>query len=111
MSNSYTPPKVWRWDSQNGGAFASINRPVSGATHDHDLPVGQHDLQLYSMATPNGVKVTLLLEELLEAGIKQADYDAWLISIRDGDQFGSGFVGVNPNSKICLLYTSDAADE
>lgn len=104
MSNTYTPPKVWSWDSQNGGAFASINRPISGATQDKDLPVGQHDLQLYSMATPNGVKVTLMLEELLQAGHKKADYDAWLISIRDGDQFGSGFVGVNPNSKIPALF-------
>jgi GST-like protein len=103
MSISYTPPKVWTWDSENGGAFASINRPVSGATHDKALPVGEHDLQLYSMATPNGVKVTLLLEELLEAGHQAADYDAWLISIKDGDQFGSGFVAVNPNSKIPAL--------
>lgn len=104
MSNTYTPPKVWTWDSQNGGAFASINRPVSGATHDKILPVGEHDLQLYSMATPNGVKVTVMLEELLEAGHTAADYDAWLISIRDGDQFGSGFVQVNPNSKIPALF-------
>ncbi|MDR7120181.1 glutathione-dependent disulfide-bond oxidoreductase [Rheinheimera soli] len=104
MSNTYTPAKVWTWDSQNGGAFASINRPVSGATHDKTLPVGGHDLQLYSMATPNGVKVTMLLEELLEAGYQAADYDAWLISIRDGDQFGSGFVGINPNSKIPALF-------
>jgi GST-like protein len=104
MSTAYTPAKVWTWDSQNGGAFASINRPVSGATHDKTLPVGKHDLQLYSMATPNGVKVTMLLEELLEAGYQAADYDAWLISIRDGDQFGSGFVGVNPNSKIPALF-------
>jgi len=104
MSNTYTPAKVWTWDSQNGGAFASINRPISGATHEKTLPVGKHDLQLYSMATPNGVKVTVLLEELLEAGVKEADYDAWLISIRDGDQFGSGFVAVNPNSKIPALF-------
>lgn len=104
MSTTYTPPKVWTWDSQNGGAFASINRPVSGATHDKTLPVGEHDLQLYSLATPNGVKVTVLLEELLDAGHKKADYDAWLISIRDGDQFGSGFVAVNPNSKIPALF-------
>jgi GST-like protein len=104
MSTAYTPAKVWTWDSQNGGAFASINRPVSGATHDKTLPVGEHDLQLYSMATPNGVKVTMLLEELLEAGYQAADYDAWLISIRDGDQFGSGFVGINPNSKIPALF-------
>ncbi|WP_233080528.1 glutathione-dependent disulfide-bond oxidoreductase [Rheinheimera soli] len=104
MSNTYTPPKVWTWDSQNGGTFASINRPVSGATHDKTLPVGEHELQLYSMATPNGVKVTMLLEELLEAGHKAADYDAWLIDIREGDQFGSGFVGINPNSKIPALF-------
>lgn len=104
MSHTYTPPKVWTWDSQNGGAFASINRPVSGATHDKSLPTGEHDLQLYSMATPNGVKVTVMLEELLEAGHSAADYDAWLISIRDGDQFGSGFVEVNPNSKIPALF-------
>ncbi|MDF3124633.1 glutathione-dependent disulfide-bond oxidoreductase [Rheinheimera sp. 1928-s] len=104
MSNTYTPPKVWTWDSQNGGTFASINRPVSGATHDKTLPAGEHELQLYSMATPNGVKVTMLLEELLEAGHKAADYDAWLIDIRDGDQFGSGFVGINPNSKIPALF-------
>jgi GST-like protein len=103
MTSSYTPPKVWTWDSQNGGAFASINRPVSGATHTKTLPVGTHDLQLYSLATPNGVKVTLMLEELLDAGHQQADYDAWLISIRDGDQFSSGFVEVNPNSKIPAL--------
>ena len=104
MSNTYTPPKVWTWEQPNGGAFASVNRPVSGATHDKTLPVGEHDLQLYSMATPNGVKVTLMLEELLEAGHQAADYDAWLISIRDGDQFGSGFVAVNPNSKIPALF-------
>lgn len=104
MSISYTPPKVWTWDSENGGAFASINRPVSGATHDKTLPVGQHQLQLYSLATPNGVKVTILLEELLEAGHQAADYDAWLISIKEGDQFGSGFVAVNPNSKIPALF-------
>jgi GST-like protein len=103
MSTTYTPPKVWIWDTQNGGAFASINRPISGATHDKTLPVGQHDLQLYSLATPNGVKVTLMLEELLEAGHLKADYDAWFISIKDGDQFGSGFVELNPNSKIPVL--------
>lgn len=103
MSDIYTPPKVWTWDNQNGGAFASINRPISGATHTTTLPVGEHDLQLYSLATPNGVKVTVMLEELLEAGHKAADYDAWLISIKDGDQFGSDFVGINPNSKIPAL--------
>lgn len=101
---SYTPPKVWRWDSANGGKFASINRPVSGATHEKTLPVGEHALQLYSLATPNGVKVSVMLEELLEAGFKDADYDAWLISISDGDQFGSGFVELNPNSKIPVLF-------
>ena len=96
----YVPPKVWAWDAANGGQFANINRPVSGATHDKELPVGKHPLQLYSMGTPNGVKVTIMLEELLAAGHVGADYDAWLIKIGDGDQFGSGFVAVNPNSKI-----------
>jgi GSH-dependent disulfide-bond oxidoreductase len=96
----YVPPKVWTWDSANGGQFANINRPVSGATHDKELPVGKHPIQLYSMGTPNGVKVTIMLEELLAAGHAGADYDAWMISIGAGDQFGSGFVGVNPNSKI-----------
>ena len=99
---SYTPPKVWTWESENGGQFASTNRPIAGPTHDKDLPKGEHDLQLYSLATPNGVKVTILLEEMLEAGI-DAEYDAWLIKIGDGDQFGSGFVEVNPNSKIPAL--------
>jgi GST-like protein len=99
----YTPPKVWTWDQESGGKFASINRPVSGATHDKDLPVGRHPLQLYSLATPNGVKVTVMLEELLEMGRSGAEYDAWLIRINDGDQFGSGFVGANPNSKIPAL--------
>ena len=103
MSQRYTPPKVWTWDAENGGQFASINRPVSGATHDKILPVGQHPLQLYSLATPNGVKVSIMLEELLHAGISGAEYDAWLISIKDGDQFGSGFVSINPNSKIPAL--------
>lgn len=99
----YTPPKVWTWDQESGGKFASINRPVSGATHDKDLPVGRHPLQLYSLATPNGVKVTIMLEELLALGRSGAEYDAWLIRINDGDQFGSGFVGANPNSKIPAL--------
>jgi len=99
----YTPPKVWTWDSQSGGRFASINRPISGATAQKDLPVGKHPLQLYSLATPNGVKVTVLLEELLAAGHSGAEYDAWLINIMEGDQFGSGFVEVNPNSKIPAL--------
>ncbi|AUO22346.1 MULTISPECIES: glutathione-dependent disulfide-bond oxidoreductase [unclassified Pseudomonas] len=99
----YVPPKVWTWKTQNGGTFASINRPIAGATHDKELPVGRHPLQLYSLATPNGQKVTILLEELLALGHKGAEYDAWLIRIGDGDQFGSGFVGVNPNSKIPAL--------
>lgn len=104
---TYTPPKVWTWDKSNGGAFASTNRPIAGPTHDKELPRGKHDLQLYSLATPNGVKVTIMLEELIEAGLL-ADYDAWLISI-SGDQFGSGFVGVNPNSKIPAMmdYSGD----
>ncbi|MGM0952570.1 MAG: glutathione-dependent disulfide-bond oxidoreductase [Pseudomonadota bacterium] len=96
----YTPPKVWKWEPNNGGQFASINRPVAGPTHDKELPVGKHPFQLYSLATPNGVKATIMLEELLEKGIKEAEYDAWLIRIGDGDQFGSGFVEINPNSKI-----------
>jgi GSH-dependent disulfide-bond oxidoreductase len=99
----YTPPKVWTWNKPNGGKFASINRPISGPTHDKELPVGRHPLQLYSLATPNGQKVTILLEELLALGHKGAEYDAWLIKINDGEQFGSGFVGVNPNSKIPAL--------
>lgn len=102
MSNngSYTPPKVWQWDQASGGRFASINRPIAGATHDKELPVGKHPLQLYSQATPNGVKVTVMLEELLALGKKEAEYDAWYIDIGEGDQFSSGFVAVNPNSKI-----------
>lgn len=103
MTDSYTPPAVWIWDKDKGGAFANINRPIAGATHDKPLPVGPHPLQLYSLGTPNGQKVTILLEELLEAGVTQAEYDAWLIRIGDGDQFGSGFVDVNPNSKIPAL--------
>jgi GST-like protein len=99
----YTPPKVWTWNKPSGGAFASINRPIAGPTHDKELPVGKHPLQLYSLATPNGVKVTVMLEELLALGHKGAEYDAWLIRINDGDQFGSGFVEVNPNSKIPAL--------
>jgi GSH-dependent disulfide-bond oxidoreductase len=99
-SHDYTPPKVWVWNKESGGRFASINRPIAGATHDKELPVGKHPFQLYSLGTPNGVKVTILLEELLAAGHKGAEYDAWLIKIGDGDQFGSGFVKVNPNSKI-----------
>ena len=108
MSNSYTPPKVWTWDAENGGQFASINRPVSGPTHEKALPKGKHPLQLYSLATPNGVKVNIMLEELLAAGFSDAEYDAWLIKIGDGDQFGSGFVELNPNSKIpALLDTTN----
>ena len=99
----YTPPNVWTWDQESGGKFASINRPVSGATHDKELPVGRHPLQLYSLATPNGVKVTVMLEELLALGHSGAEYDAWLIRINEGDQFGSGFVEANPNSKIPAL--------
>jgi GST-like protein len=102
-SQPYVPPKVWAWNQANGGKFATINRPVAGATHDKPLPVGKHPLQLYSLATPNGVKVTLMLEELLAAGHTGAEYDAWLIKINEGEQFGSGFVGVNPNSKIPAL--------
>ncbi|MDE2582075.1 MAG: glutathione-dependent disulfide-bond oxidoreductase [Rhodospirillales bacterium] len=102
-TSDYTPPKVWTWEKANGGRFANINRPVSGATHDKELPVGRHPLQLYSLGTPNGVKVTVMLEELLASGHAGAEYDAWLIRIGDGDQFGSGFVAVNPNSKIPAL--------
>jgi GST-like protein len=109
-STPYTPPAIWQWNKENGGKFASINRPISGATHDKELPVGKHPLQLYSMATPNGVKVTVLLEELLALGHSGAEYDAWLVSIHEGAQFGSGFVAVNPNSKIpALLDRSDTA--
>ena len=99
----YIPPAVWTWDKGNGGRFANINRPIAGSTHDKDLPVGKHPFQLYSLATPNGVKVTVMLEELLALGHAGAEYDAWLIRIQEGDQFGSGFVAVNPNSKIPAL--------
>ena len=99
----YTPPKVWTWDQESGGRFANINRPVAGPTHDKDLPLGKHPMQLYSLATPNGVKVTVMLEELLALGHAGAEYDAWLIRINEGDQFGSGFVAANPNSKIPVL--------
>jgi len=99
----YTPPRVWTWNKESGGRFASINRPIAGPTHDKELPVGRHPLQLYSLATPNGVKVTVMLEELLALGHSGAEYDAWLIRIGDGDQFGSGFVAINPNSKIPAL--------
>jgi len=110
-STEYTPPKVWKWDAESGGTFASINRPIAGATHDKELPRGKHPLQLYSLATPNGVKVTVMLEELLEKGHAGAEYDAWLINIGEGDQFGSGFVAINPNSKIPALLdtTTDPA--
>ena len=99
----YTPPKVWTWDQANGGQFANINRPVSGPTHEKVLPIGKHPMQLYSLGTPNGIKVTIMLEELLALGHSGAEYDAWLVRIRDGHQFGSGFVDVNPNSKIPAL--------
>lgn len=101
--DSYTPPDVWTWDKENGGKFASVNRPIAGPTHDKELPSGEHPLQLYSLATPNGVKVTVMLEELLALNHVGAEYDAWLIKINDGDQFSSGFVGINPNSKIPSL--------
>ncbi len=106
---AYTPPSVWSWNKENGGRFANINRPVSGATHERDLPVGRHPLQLYSLATPNGVKVTVMLEELLELGLAGAEYDAWLIRINEGDQFSSGFVAANPNSKIPALVDQSGA--
>ncbi|WP_298270853.1 glutathione-dependent disulfide-bond oxidoreductase [uncultured Bradyrhizobium sp.] len=106
---AYEPPKVWTWNKESGGRFASINRPIAGPTHDKELPVGRHPLQLYSLATPNGVKVTVMLEELLAAGHTGAEYDAWLIKI-DGNQFGSGFVGVNPNSKIPALMDHSGAE-
>ena len=107
----YVPPQVWQWDRGNGGQFANINRPVSGATHEHELPVGQHPLQLYSLGTPNGIKVTILLEELLAAGHAGAEYDAWLIKIGEGQQFGSGFVSVNPNSKIPAMLDRSTTPE
>ncbi|MEO1078797.1 MAG: glutathione-dependent disulfide-bond oxidoreductase [Pseudomonadota bacterium] len=103
MTDTYTPPSVWTWDAESGGKFASINRPIAGATHDHELPVGEHPYQLYSLATPNGVKVTVMFEELLQLGHSEAEYDAWLINIEEGNQFGSGFVDINPNSKIPAL--------
>lgn len=107
--STYTPPKVWQWDAESGGRFAKINRPIAGATHEKALSVGEHSLQLYSLGTPNGVKVTVLLEELLELGKTEADYDAWLVNIGEGDQFGSGFVSANPNSKIPVLVDHSAA--
>ena len=108
-TTEYTPPTVWTWDQASGGRFANINRPIAGATHEKDLPVGRHPLQLYSLATPNGVKVTVMLEELLALGHTGAEYDAWLIRITEGDQFGSGFVAVNPNSKIPALLDRSGA--
>ena len=105
----YIPPTIWTWDTENGGQFASINRPISGATHDKELPIGKHPFQLYSLGTPNGVKVTIMLEELLAAGHAGAEYDAWLINIGTGDQFGSGFVAINPNSKIPAMMDHSAS--
>ena len=102
-TTEYTPPKVWKWNKESGGKFASINRPIAGPTHEEELPVGKHPLQLYSLATPNGVKVTVMLEELLALGHEGAEYDAWLIRINDGEQFGSGYVAINPNSKIPVM--------
>src|SRR5476651_1528173 len=102
-ASDYTPPKVWAWNKENGGRFANINRPIAGPTHDKELPIGRHPMQLYSLGTPNGQKVTIMLEELLALGHAGAEYDAWLIKIGDGDQFGSGFVAANPNSKIPAL--------
>jgi GST-like protein len=109
-SAAYTPPRVWTWDTASGGRFANINRPIAGPTHDKELPVGRHPLQLYSLGTPNGVKVTVMLEELLALGHAGAEYDAWLIRIGEGDQFGSGFVAVNPNSKIPALLDRSGPD-
>jgi GST-like protein len=108
-ASAYTPPKVWKWDAESGGRFAKINRPIAGATHEKDLPVGEHPLQLYSLATPNGVKVTVLLEELLAIGKEGAEYDAYFVNIGEGDQFGSGFVAANPNSKIPALMDHSAS--
>lgn len=110
MANEYIPPKVWTNDNENGGQWASINRPDSGARHEQELPVGEHPFQLYSMGTPNGQKVTIMFEELLAAGVTAAEYDAYLIKIGDGDQFGSGFVSVNPNSKIPALVDRSGAE-
>ncbi|MBP6814601.1 MAG: glutathione-dependent disulfide-bond oxidoreductase [Burkholderiaceae bacterium] len=106
---TYTPPKIWTWNKENGGRFANINRPIAGSTHDKDLPVGRHPMQLYSLATPNGVKVTVMLEELLALGHQGAEYDAWLIRINEGQQFSSGFVSANPNSKIPALVDHSGA--
>ncbi len=109
-TSEYVPPKIWTWDKESGGRFANINRPVAGPTHDKELPIGKHPLQLYSLGTPNGVKVTVMLEELLAAGHSGAEYDAWLINIGEGDQFSSGFVGANPNSKIPALVDRSGAE-
>ncbi|MCK9564045.1 MAG: glutathione-dependent disulfide-bond oxidoreductase [Bacteroidales bacterium] len=109
MSEIYTPPRVWSWETENGGEWSKTNRPIAGPTHEKELPVGRHPLQLYSLATPNGVKVTVMLEELLEKGHSGAEYDAWLIDIGEGDQFSSGFVAVNPNSKIPALMDYSGA--
>jgi GST-like protein len=108
-TSSYVPPKVWKWDSENGGAFSKINRPTAGSTHEKELPVGLHPMQLHSLATPNGVKVTVMLEELLALGFEGAEYDAYLINISEGDQFGSGFVAANPNSKIPALIDNSTS--
>jgi GST-like protein len=110
MSDEYTPPKVWKWDKPSGGQFANINRPISGPTRDQQLPVGKHPFQLYSLATPNGQKVTIMFEELLAAGHSGAEYDAWLIRIGDGDQFSSGFVEINPNSKIPAMVDRSGSE-
>ncbi|MEM0910140.1 MAG: glutathione-dependent disulfide-bond oxidoreductase [Pseudomonadota bacterium] len=109
--NTFTPPNIWTWDKASGGKFANINRPVSGSTHDTALPVGEHPFQLYSLATPNGVKVTIMFEELLGKGISEAEYDGWLIDIQEGDQFGSGFVSINPNSKIPALLDKSGEED
>jgi len=106
----YTPPKVWKWDSESGGTWAKINRPIAGSTHDKELPVGEHPIQLYSLGTPNGVKVTIMLEELLALGHNGAEYDAWLINIGEGEQFGSGFVDINPNSKIPAMMDRSSSE-
>ncbi|MEO0599994.1 MAG: glutathione-dependent disulfide-bond oxidoreductase [Myxococcota bacterium] len=110
MSEEYVPPEVWTWDQESGGRFASINRPIAGPTHEKELQVGKHPLQLYSLATPNGVKVTVMLEELIEAGHAGAEYDAWIVDIMSGDQFGSGYVAANPNSKIPVLVDHSGAE-
>lgn len=109
-ATDYVPPKVWTWDKESGGRFANINRPIAGPTHDKELPVGEHPLQLYSLGTPNGVKVTVMLEELLAAGHSGAEYDAWLINIGEGDQFSSGYVAINPNSKIPVMVDRSGAE-